>query len=172
MTIRSSRTVILLILSLFIAYGVSAQKKQKVSDGSGTPIMWEKVDISQQDLFLGPGGKDMQPDLSSITFIKDKPGGHSVKYNIKDGAGHKWVAKIGDEARPETAAVRLLAALGYKTEINYLVPELTIPGKGTFKNVRLEARPDDVKREGPWEWNNNPFKGRRISGSEDNDVVY
>jgi hypothetical protein len=69
------------------------------------------------------------------------------------------VAKLGREAQPETAAVRLLWALGYKTEINYLIPSLTIPTKGTYKNVRLEARPDNVKRLGPWSWRNNPFIG-------------
>jgi hypothetical protein len=55
--------------------------------------------------------------------------------------------------------VRLLSALGYKTEINYLVPTITIPGKGTFKNVRLEARPENVERLETWKWKNNPFIG-------------
>jgi len=101
----------------------------------------------------------MQPDLSSITFIRKQEGGTSLKYRIKDAAGHTWVAKIDTESQPETAAVRLLAALGFSTEINYLVPTITIPGKGTFKNVRLEARPDHIEREGTWDWNDNPFKG-------------
>lgn len=162
---RSNRffnSAFLLISLLLLAIGATAQKsKDKDKEAGGKPVMWEAVDISQQNLFLGPGGTDMQPDLSSITFVSDKEGGHSLKFRIKDGAGRNWVAKIGDEARPETAAIRLLAALGYKTEVNYLVPQLTIPGKGDFSNVRLEARPDNVKRGDPWEWNNNPFKGTR-----------
>lgn len=118
--------------------------------------MWEPVS-GDRDLYLGPGGESMQPDLSSITFIKKEKGGTQKKYRIKDGAGRTWVAKIGREARPETAAVRMLYGLGYKTEVNYLVPRLTIPGKGTFTNVRLEARPDNVEREGAWKWRSNPF---------------
>ena len=136
------------------------QKQQKVQP-QGTPVMWERVRINQRDLFYGPGGKDMMPDLSRIKFIKEEKGGHNKKYRIEDGAGKIWVAKLGREAQPEIAAVRLMWALGYKTEINYLVPTLTIPGKGTFKNVRLEARPDNIERLDEWKWKDNPFVGRR-----------
>jgi len=137
------------------------QQKQEKPKPEGKPIMWERVKISQRDLFYGPGGKAMLPDLSRITFIKEEKGGHNKKYRIKDGAGRTWVAKLGREAQSETAAVRLMWALGYKTEINYLVPTITIPGKGTFKNVRLEARPDDIERLDEWKWKENPFIGTK-----------
>ena len=39
----------------------------------------------------------------------------------------------------------------------HLAPRVTIPGKGTFTNVRFEARPDQWKREGEWKWKSNPF---------------
>jgi hypothetical protein len=55
--------------------------------------------------------------------------------------------------------VRLLWAVGYETEITHLVPRLTIPGKGTFEDVRLEARPDWEKRHDEWKWEDNPFIG-------------
>jgi hypothetical protein len=148
----------LIIFSLAFSV-ISAQEKSEQSELTGKPIMWESVDISQRDLFYGPGGQEMQPDLSRITFIKEEKNGHNKKYRIKDGAGRTWVAKLGREAQPETAAVRLLWALGYKTEINYLVPTITIPGKGTFKNVRLEARPDEIDRLDEWKWKDNPFIG-------------
>src|SRR5687768_1898581 len=106
--------LILAVLLLFVASGLSAQDKQKKTDVSGTPVMWEPVSIAERDLFAGPGGEEMKPDLTSITFIEQQKGGHSLKYRIKDGAGRIWVAKIGDEAQSETAAVRLLWALGYK----------------------------------------------------------
>jgi hypothetical protein len=41
------------------------------------------------------------------------------------------------------------------------VPRLTIPGRGTFENVRLEARPDNDKRLDEWKWKQNPFVGSR-----------
>ncbi len=152
--------------SLFIAIlaiGTLAQEKDKKKAGmpTGKPVMWEQIDTASLDLLAGPGGEAMKPDLSKITFIEEQKGGFSTKYRIKDGSGKVWVAKIGDEAQSETAAVRLIWALGYKTEVNYLVPEITIPGKGTFKNVRLEARPESVDRGESWSWKDNEFKGSR-----------
>ena len=95
-----------------------------------------------------------------VTFIEQKKGGYSTKYRVRDAAGNEWIAKLGKEAQPDTAANRLLWALGYETEVAYLVPSLNIAGKGTFENVRLEARPNDVKRTGEWGWENNPFQGK------------
>lgn len=157
-------SALFLAFILCLAVTGTAQKKTKHRERSakpttGAPVMWHPVDIASRDLFNGPGGESMKPDLSSITFIEKEKGGHNKKWRIKDGSGRIWVAKPFTEARPETAAVRLLWALGYPTEINYLVSELTIPTVGTFKNVRLEARPDDIKRLDRWSWHNNPFIG-------------
>ncbi|MEP6788998.1 MAG: hypothetical protein ABJB40_11245 [Acidobacteriota bacterium] len=156
-----SKKLVFITIFIFGLTGLFAQEKDKKGDMSGTPVMWEKVDTPSLDLYLGPGGEALKPDLSTITFVSEEKGGHSQKYKIKDGAGHTWVAKIGDESQSETAAVRLVWALGYKSEINYLVPTLTIPGKGTFNNVRLEARGDGIKRLETWSWKDNPFKGHK-----------
>ncbi|HKY04234.1 MAG TPA: hypothetical protein VJQ56_05065, partial [Blastocatellia bacterium] len=32
--------------------------------------------------------------------------------------------------------------------------------KGSFENVRFEARPEGIKRLDPWSWDNNPFNGK------------
>jgi hypothetical protein len=79
---------------------------------------------------------------------------------VRDAKGNEWIAKIGNEAQSDTAANRLLWALGYETEIAYLVPKAKIEGKGEFENVRLEARPKSVKRSGNWMWENNPFMSK------------
>lgn len=160
--IKRLRPVTYLAIILALALNAVAQMNIGTEpDVSGAPVMWQSVNTRSRDLFYGPGGRDMQPDLSSVTFIKEEKQGHNKKYRIKDGSGRTWVAKLGREAQPETAAVRLLWALGYSTEINYLVPTITIPGKGTFKNVRLEARPDDIERLEEWKWKDNPFLGTR-----------
>jgi len=153
--INSLLAVAIVMVSLVPSF---AQKSKKHVN-SGTPVLFERHDIRQQDLLLGPGGSAMQPDLSNITFIKEEKGGYSRKFRIRDGAGNEWVAKTGREAQPETVAVRLLSGIGYKTEINYLVPRLNIPGHGSFTNVRLEARPGDVKRGEQWNWGHTPFEG-------------
>jgi hypothetical protein len=138
-----------------------AKPKKKKEPLTGTPIMWQRpVDIAARDLYLGPGGAAMRPDLRRLTFIKEEKGGYSKKYQVRDASGREWVAKIGKESQSETSAVRLLWGLGYVTEVNYLVPRVTIPGKGTFSNVRFEARPQNWKRAGEWKWKRNPFVGR------------
>ena len=162
--LRAARaTTILAIAFVISCMSVTyAQEKKKKALPKGTQILWrEPADIARRDLLLGPGGQEMKPDLSRITFVKEEKGGYSKKYRVKDGKGRTWVAKLGKEAQSETAAVRLVWAVGYVTEINYLVPRLTIEGKGTFENVRLEARPDNVDRFGEWTWTENPFAGKR-----------
>ncbi len=145
----------------FTSADAQKNKKGKKASQKNNAVLWERVNVRQQNTFLGPGGKAMMPDLSRITFLKEEKGGYSTKYRIKDGSGRTWVAKISREAQSETAAVRLMSAIGYKTEINYLVPRLTIPGKGTFNNVRLEARPDDTERGDIWKWGASPFENTR-----------
>ncbi|HYH86564.1 MAG TPA: hypothetical protein VEX60_14015 [Pyrinomonadaceae bacterium] len=163
-TVRSSLALaIMLVMSLSSsALAVQEEKKKKKEVPQGTPVLWrEPADIASRDLFHGPGGEQMKPDLSRVTFIKEEKGGYSKKYRVKDGAGRVWVAKLGKEAQSETAAVRLVWAVGYVSEINYLVPKVTIEGKGTFENVRFEARPEGVERLDEWRWDSNPFAGKR-----------
>jgi hypothetical protein len=146
-----------------LPFTAEAQKKESKEKKvyNGPAVMWHApADIESRNLLSGAGGDEMKPDLSRVTFVEVKEGGWSTKYRVRDGKGNEWVAKLSKEAQPETAANRLLWALGYETEIVYLVPELEIQGKGTFKNVKLEARSKDVKRAGFWQWTSNPFDGK------------
>jgi hypothetical protein len=159
---KGRKSYLYILLSLIVGVMSVAglgQDKPSKNGPAGKPVLWEQVNVADRDLYLGPGGNELKPDLSSVTFIEEDKSGHNKKYRIKDAAGNEWVAKLGSEAQPETAAVRILYGLGYKTEINYLAPTLTIPGKGTFQNVRLEARPKNVKRLDIWKWEDNPFVG-------------
>lgn len=180
---RENRRTVLLVISLMIlsSSSVFAQKesdkpdkKDKQIPANATRVLWsDPGDISSRDLFLGPVGAAMKPDLSRVTFVKVETGGFSTKYRVKDGSGRTWVAKVGMEARPETAAVRLVWAVGYPTEINYLVPCVHIvgapaPHKKEYRcgnnghaNVRFEARPENVKRLDNWAWKGNPFAGTK-----------
>lgn len=159
---KSGRLVISSLLVMAFAFAALAQgekqNKSKKMTPSGTAILWrEPVDLESRNLLLGAGGQRMKPDLRRITFIEKKSGGYSTKYRVKDASGNEWVAKLGKEAQPDTAANRLVWAVGYESEIAYLVPKLTIEGKGTFENVRLEARPKHIDRGDNWAWNQNPF---------------
>jgi hypothetical protein len=161
-SMRKLRAVItcIVIVLCFSTINTSATKHKDKKLPKGTQVLWHQpTDIGSRDLLLGPGGESMRPDLRRLTFIKEEKGGYSKKYRVRDASGREWVAKIGREAQSETAAVRLLWGVGYLTEVNYLVPRVTIPGKGTFNNVRFEARPEGWKRLDEWKWSRNPFVG-------------
>ena len=161
---KSAYWLAFLLMLLALPFSAAAQDKDKDKKDKeqtvpkGTPVFWRAPEnIEQRNLLLGAGGEEMKPDISTLTFIRQQTGGFSTKYRVRDAKGNEWVAKIGKEAQSDTAANRLLWALGYETEIAYLVPKAKIEGKGEFENVRLEARPKDVKRSGNWMWENNPF---------------
>ncbi len=155
----------------------SKKKKDEAPPPQGTPVLWHApADIASLDLLNGPGGEGMKPDLSQVIW-EDQSGepGYSVKWKVRDASGKHWVVKLGNEARPETAATRLVWAAGYATEINYLVPCVQITnapqppkdksvkrceGKG-FADVRFEARPEGEKRLDMWSWKQNPFAGTK-----------
>lgn len=167
LVLNSTRRVMVCALVLLSSFSTSAlaiqdKQKKKKTIPKGTPVIWSAPrSIESRNLYLGPGGAAMKPDLRKISFIEEEKGGYSQKFRVRDASGRVWVAKVGKEAQSETAAVRLLWAVGYPTEINYLVPRVGIPGKGVFENVRFEARPEGVKRAGEWKWKENPFTGSR-----------
>lgn len=115
----------------------------------------------------------MKPNLANVVFEKEDATGYSIKFHVRDGSGKKWVAKLGNEARPETAAGRLLWAIGYPTEVTYVVPCVHIKGAPKprknvkrcdgdgFADVRFEARGENLKRVENWAWKSNPFVGKR-----------
>ncbi len=139
----------------------SKKSHPKPIPNDAKPVLWrEPTDIASRDLFLGPGGEAMKPDLSKVTFIADESRSYSKKYRVRDGAGNEWVVKIGPEAQSETAATRLVWAAGYFVDTTYLVPHVDIEGKGSFDNARFEARVKGQKRLGQrWDWSKNPFLG-------------
>ena len=170
----------LLVVSFMSAMSATsfAQKDKDKKDAkevlTGEAVLWrEPTDIASRDLFLGSGGEEMKPDLSNVTFEKEEPSGYSVKYTVHDGAGKKWVVKLGNEARPETTANRLLWAAGYATETVYLAPCAHIKGAPKprkdvkrcegdgFADARFEARGEGVKRGDNWDWKSNPFAAKR-----------
>ncbi|HEY0174148.1 MAG TPA: hypothetical protein VGB98_24230 [Pyrinomonadaceae bacterium] len=157
----------------------SAKKDEKKGEKKeeppqGTPVLWqEPTDIASRNLLHGPGGEGMKPDLSQVVWEATEDGGYSVKWTVRDGSGKKWVAKVGNESQPETAATRLVWAAGYPTEVTYLAPCVKIvnapkPRKkveqcegGGYANVRFEARPENQKRLDNWSWDQNPFAGSK-----------
>ncbi len=140
-------------------------------------VLWsDPGDIKSRDLFYGPAGKKHLPPLP-VRFTREDREGGSPKFDVVDASGKKWRAKLGPEAQPETVAVRLLWAVGYIANENYFFRDLVVEGLpdlhrgqefvhpgGHVINVRLQSHPAGKhkgKREGYWDWRNNPFTGTR-----------
>jgi hypothetical protein len=154
-------SLILLSAAVVPAQAQKDKSKKPKIVYNGTPILWRAPeDIATRNLLLGAGGEAMKPNLTRVTFLEDTSGGYSKKYRVRDASGNEWIAKFGKEAQPDTAANRLIWAIGYEPEIAYFVPKVTIEGKGSFENVRFEARPKAVDRIGNWLWADNPFIGK------------
>jgi len=113
--------------------------------------------------------------LPFIRVIRVPLDGSNPKLNVRDDAGMKWKIKLGAEARPETAATRLVWAVGYSADEDYFLHEVLVRGmplhlhrgqhlvgpNGTMRDVRVKREPDDRKKIGNWQWRNNPFSGTR-----------
>ena len=146
-----------------------ADKKSDKSDAdealSGDAVLWrEPTDIESRDLFNGAGGAEGAPSPSGkFTFVKRDSGGTSEKIIVKDEKGREWSVKFGAEARPETAASRIIWAAGYHVDQNYFVKEAHIEGRGGFDvwDVRFEREDDGFKTLGQWSWMSNTFSGKR-----------
>ena len=70
-------------------------------------VLWRQPsDIRTLNLYYGPGGEAGQP-RAPFHFIEEDRDGTNPKFTVKDARGIKWKVKLGEEARPETAATRL-----------------------------------------------------------------
>ncbi len=155
---RTHKWVAFITLILLVSFPVSGYQDKKKEPQIGMPLLWrEPVDIASRNLYLGPGGESMKPDLSKVALIEEKESSSAAKYRVRDGAGREWVVKVGGEAQAETAAGRLVWAAGYYTDINYFVPRVEIQGVGVVENARFEARAKGIKRLDEWLWEDNPF---------------
>ncbi len=128
-------------------------------------ILWQPpVDIECRDLYYGAGGRAGAPDTSkAFTYVRRSKSGTQKKIIVEDIHGDEWTVKFGREARPETAATRIVWAVGYHVDQDYFVPYARIVGKEDIvaRDVRFERRKDGYKEVGNWSWMENPFIGTR-----------
>jgi hypothetical protein len=140
-------------------------------------VLWRDPGaIASRDLLNGEGGAKDAPDPhAEYTFIKEDLNGTSTKFNVQDSNGVKWLVKLGVEARPETAATRLVWAVGYFTDEDYFLPQIHVKGlpklrremfgaspeTGIAPNVRLKREGEGLKKVENWDWFDNPFVNTR-----------
>ena len=149
----------------------SAEKP--LSSGTVKAVLWQQRDVPTCNLLYGAGSNDRAPS-ARFRFIGEDLDGSSPKFEIEDEQGIRWKAKLGTEARSETAATRLVWAAGYFTDEDYYLPELTVDGlpilkrgreyvsdDGLVRGARLERKIQGEKKVADWSWLENPFVGTR-----------
>lgn len=157
----------------------AAAATAKAPTAKGQAMLWRgHADISQLNLFWGPGGEAGAPK-APFTFIKEDITGTNPKVKVKDARGVQWNVKFDEEVHAEVAASRLVWACGYVVEESYFIPSGKIIGvkglgraknfvaaDGSFTNAMFENRPDTVARRNVrWSWEANPFAGsKELSG--------
>jgi len=58
---------------LFYVPSAQNQSKKELLSSHGVPKLWAAPDnLSSRDLYLGPGGDEMKPDLRQITYLGNK----------------------------------------------------------------------------------------------------
>ena len=136
------------------------------------PVLWtDPGNIAGRELFYGQGGEKHQPK-PPFTFLREDMHGSNPKFDARDGDGKKWRVKLGEEARPEVVASRLLWAVGYFANDDYVLPQATVQGlkmrrksrdaKGDqITYARFARKPGGQDKIGIWAWKDNPFTGTR-----------
>jgi len=177
MNVKKSTTAILFVLFV-LSLPTAEDVREKRGAGEGitstrAAVLWkEPADIESRDLFYGPGGAEHVPH-GTFTFVKEDLNGTNPKFVVRDQDGQKWKVKLGNEARPETVASRIVWAVGYRTNEDYFVSDLQvrempahlhrgqklIEPDGSVRNVRLKR--EDQKKLGTWQWRSAPFTGTR-----------
>jgi hypothetical protein len=159
-----------------IAYGKKGEiVKAEITASEKPAVLWrEPTDIRTRNLFYGPGGKEHEPH-GAVTFLSEDLDGTNPKIVVRDRDGVKWKVKMGPEARPETAATRLVWAAGYFVNEDYFVPSLRVENlpahlhrgqkfvsaDGTIANIRMKRYLKGEEKAGNWAWRDDPFIGTR-----------
>jgi hypothetical protein len=171
--------VAVIALSSAVAEGAKArhrtlESKREIAE-SAPAVLWRRpADIASRNLFYGPGGEERQPH-GPFTFLKEDREGTNPKFEVQDRDGVKWKVKLGEEARPETVASRLVWAVGYFANDDYFLPTFRagdmpahlhrgqqfVAPDGSIRNARLKRETNSEKKVGIWRWRNSPFTGTR-----------
>lgn len=162
------------VLCLSLTAGFAAPKR--VSKAVDAPrVLWQDPgDVAARDLTWGPGGAAHQPH-GPFRFDKEDLHGTSAKFVITDADGTRWKVKLGAEAQPETAASRLVWAVGYYADEEYYLPSFRVDGipsnlqrgesfiepNGLVHGARLKRYLKGEAKDGSWKWRSNPFYGTR-----------
>jgi hypothetical protein len=148
----------------------------RTTAGAGVPeVIWRDPGPVASLNLLDAGGTQHGPDAKGrFTFLREDTQATNPTFDIADQQGVEWKVTLGEEARSETAATRLVRAAGYFVDEDYYLAELTVRGvtilqrggglvsaSGVIRGARLARRPKGVEKLRTWDWFDNPFLGKR-----------
>jgi hypothetical protein len=137
-------------------------------------VLWrDRGEVAGLNLLDGSGGKARAPG-SNFKFVEESKGGTAAKFYIEDENGARWKVKLGPEAKPETAATRLVWAAGYFADEDYYRPEIRVRGMkplsrgkkyisdgGLVREARLERSDVGGSKSKEWSWYETRVAGTR-----------
>ena len=136
------------------------------------PVLWhDPGNVGSLDMFLGQGGEKGKPE-PPFTFEEEDKSGTNPKFDARDAKDKKWRVKLGEEARPEVVASRLLWAAGYYVNDDYVLESAEVKGLHLNRKngdvigdkvfeARFARKPAGQKKIGTWQWSKNPFDGTK-----------
>ena len=161
-----------------LAYGDDSHRDPAVAGEVNNAVtvsaLWNhREDIPSLNLLHGAGGKEHEP-TGNFTFVEEDKQGTSPKFIVVDARGTRWKVKLGNEAKSETAASRLMWAAGYFTDEHYYLSELRVENlpklergnnfvspNRVVQGARLEREIEGEKKIGNWSWFKNPLLGTK-----------
>ena len=153
------------LVGALLVSGCALQTSQTLSQRETAELWEEPADLQQRNLFYGPGGQLLLPDVAaSYALVEVDKTGFSPGYDVRDPKGRTWSVKLGPESQTEVVVARLLWAVGYHQLPSYYVPKWTLNenGRTTVQSGgRFRLKPEAQKNLGEWSWNDNPFIGTR-----------
>ena len=163
-----------LLLTALLAAESSKPYYQLPGFDASKVVVWRDPGrVQLRDLRYGTGGPSLAPS-PPFTFEKEDLSGTSPKVRVRDGKGREWVAKFGEEARPDVFSSRLAWTVGYFAEVNYYLEGEIIRGAHDLKRARkyidqegraqgarfqLRAKNPEYMAGYSWSWLENPLSG-------------
>jgi hypothetical protein len=179
---RSIRRLLVFAIIFSIGWPLSlpvSAGQTKTSVTSSPTLIWQKpTNIAARNLYYGSGNSTRAPQ-GRFKLIEVDRKGSTPKFVVQDRQGVRWKVKLGEEAQAETAATRLLWAVGYFVDETYYLPIMRVDGldaalergpmpsgelagNDTLIGARLERDNPELKTvRWQWDWFENPFSGSR-----------
>src|SRR5574341_9196 len=133
--------------------GSAKDEKSSQADKAAatTPVIWRNPgNIASRDVRYGPGSPERMPK-GRLRFIQEELGGAEPKFDVEDEQGVRWRVKVGWESKAETAATRLLWAVGYFADEDYYLSEATVEGMTKLTRGQEFVSKDGLVRDARWE---------------------